>query len=94
MPPLSFNKTVDFPQKYKDIYDKLAKAPSRRLEAKKAYGDLNKFFIDEACLATPIYLMHYSIGQQNWVHGTGAGVDGGRKQIRYWSPETIWIEKH
>ncbi len=87
-----FNKTVEFPQKYKEIYDRMAKAPSVD-EAKKAYADLNKFFIDEACLGTPIYLMHYSIAQQNWVHGTGSGVDG-EKQIRYMSPETIWMEKH
>ncbi len=87
-----FNKTVDFPQKYKDIYDRMAKA-STVDEAKKAYGELNKNFIDESCLGAPIYLMHYSIAQQNWVHGTGAGVDS-EKQIRYWSPETIWVEKH
>ncbi len=86
-----FKSTVDFPEKYKGQVNSLFAATTVD-SAKKAYADMNKFLIDEACLLTPIYVKKYAVAQQSWVHGFGSGADG-EKQIRYWSPETVWKEK-
>jgi ABC-type transport system substrate-binding protein len=84
--------TVAFPDKYKDQMNNILAATTVD-NAKKIFMDMNKTLIDETCLLCPIWVNHYAIAQQAYVHGTGGGTDG-EKQIRFWSPETVWLDKH
>ena len=43
-------------------------------------------------MAVPVFVSSYSVATQDYVHGTGTGLDG-ETQIRYWSPETVWMDK-
>ena len=86
-----FAHTVRYPDEYRDMVIKMQTSASLD-EAKAIYKQIDKFVIDETCLCVPIYCNSYAIATQDYVHGTGTGLDG-ETQIRYWSPETVWMDK-
>lgn len=86
-----FAHTVRYPAEYRDMIVKMQTSSSLD-EAKDTYKQINKYLIDEVCLTIPIFCNSYAIATQDYVHGTGAGLDG-ETQIRYWSPETVWMDK-
>lgn len=83
--------TIGYPAEYRDMIISMETSSSLD-EAKGIYKKINKYLIDETCMAVPVFVSSYSVATQDYVHGTGTGLDG-ETQIRYWSPETVWMDK-
>lgn len=86
-----FAHSINYPQKYHDLMDDMLSQPTMD-DMINVFNDINKYLIDDQCLLCPIWVNSYAIAQNDYVHGTGSGFDG-ETQIRYWSPETIWLDK-
>ena len=83
--------TIGYPAEYRDMIIRMETSSSLD-EAKGIYKKINKYLIDETCMAVPVFVSSYYVATQDYVHGTGTGLDG-ETQIRYWSPETVWMDK-
>ena len=86
-----FKHTVRYPDAYKELLNKM-RGSATIADANVIYKQIDKLLIDETCLCVPICCNSYAIATQDYVHNTGTGLDG-ETQIRYWSPETVWMNK-
>ena len=86
-----FKHTVSFSDAYHKAFDNILSSATIE-EAGSNFREADRILIDEEAKVLPVYICQYAIAQKENTHGGGTGLDS-ETQKRYWSPETIWIQK-